>query len=364
MNKLLRNTDSFIRKVRMSNMKYLLVEGESDSKILKQLLKRFRDNNLIKKDKVEVQSAQYIKSNKDTIQGNRHKVEYISKNINKENFAYRFVGFVDREFRDFLIDKTIRDIISSHKVSSRLVWSRGHSIENYFFDQDVLKLYCANASFKLDYYELIEERFQFLYLSILNLSTILSLLAKELNEKYELSFEEIENSISFEFLEIENNQIIIKIDEWLERLKNKIKNKIESTDISSEDFLKETRIIYNDICSIVSLTEDPDTKKFICHGHLGLHCVIEAYKKCLIVVSEEAIKNQIEQINENVTNSKRRKKDKKIQELINFSKDYTKSLIHLGWLDTIQRKSDLTNNSESSNIFPLEILRLLDLINI
>jgi len=62
--------------------------------------------------------------------------------------AERSIGFVERELRYFDLEDCIHDLIGDHKAVNHLVWSRGHSIENYFFEQ-----YFANC------YEIIQSHY-------------------------------------------------------------------------------------------------------------------------------------------------------------------------------------------------------------
>lgn len=125
---LIYNPAGYRNMVRMSSLKYILVEGREDKRILTYLIREILGPN----KEIKVHGAHQIHSM--DIPNNREKVEEISDKIGKHKFADRFVGFVDRELREFELDSEITDILNKHNIINRLVWSRGHSIENYFFD--------------------------------------------------------------------------------------------------------------------------------------------------------------------------------------------------------------------------------------
>jgi hypothetical protein len=117
----------------MSHDKHLLVEGIDDKIAFKLLFEELSGKHDIKIDTAE----RLI--NFERPLGNREKVEEICRTVTGRSFADKLVGFVDREFREFEWDNDIRDNLGQHKVDGRLVWSRGHSIENYFFDFIILR---------------------------------------------------------------------------------------------------------------------------------------------------------------------------------------------------------------------------------
>lgn len=94
--------------------------------------------------KILVDSAEHlIKGNQSSdFSNNRQKVEAIAHSICQKNYASGFVGFVDRELYKFQWDcesnLELQDVLNSHEVVQRLVFSRGHSIENYVFDLSIL----------------------------------------------------------------------------------------------------------------------------------------------------------------------------------------------------------------------------------
>jgi hypothetical protein len=75
----------------------------------------------------------------DSAYTNLAKVEYICKSVQNRPYAHKIVGIVDRMLRDFRRASSVEDTLRQHKVMGRLIWTRGHSIENYFFQVAVLR---------------------------------------------------------------------------------------------------------------------------------------------------------------------------------------------------------------------------------
>lgn len=128
--------------VKMSSGKHLLVEGKDDKRCFEHLFDVFGisvtlarlNNSLI------IDTAENLISFPDGEPiGNRDKVERIAAMINDQAYKNKFIGFVDREFRGYdFSDQNISDRIQTHFVDGRLIWSRGHSIENYCFNIDAI----------------------------------------------------------------------------------------------------------------------------------------------------------------------------------------------------------------------------------
>lgn len=130
-------------KLLMSNCKHVLVEGSSD----KTLFILMRDelqisHNLVNlTDQIYIDTAENLKQDDDGAIANSDKVRALCKSLeNKEKFRGKFVGFIDRELYEFEWEETesIEDRVEKHIQHHYLVWSRGHSIENYLFDFQVL----------------------------------------------------------------------------------------------------------------------------------------------------------------------------------------------------------------------------------
>ena len=128
--------------LRMTRRTHLLVEGKMDKRFFSTLIDEWRQEDLVGVSTsgfdVDIDTAETLIEFLPPL-GNREKVEIICQEVAKTDFAVRLVGFVDREYREFCANPgELEDTIRGHHIEGRLIWSRGHSFENYFFDTDVL----------------------------------------------------------------------------------------------------------------------------------------------------------------------------------------------------------------------------------
>ncbi len=133
---LLLSYKEFVAAIQMSKLPHILLEGTHDKAFFLRMCEAAPDAP--SQNHVSITTAEQIASDVSVI-GNRDKVEEICKLIEGRHFQYRFLGFVDREFRNFRLRKSIHDELRKHCCQGRLVWSRGHSVENYMFDFEVIK---------------------------------------------------------------------------------------------------------------------------------------------------------------------------------------------------------------------------------
>lgn len=119
----------------LSANRIILVEGKDDHNVLIRLVRKLEECGRLPHP-IIVDTAEDIAS-PDRPMGNREKVEAVCAGLD-EGDACRFVGFVDREYHGFSLTDPICDEINGHFRQGRLLWSRGHSIENYLLDSHVL----------------------------------------------------------------------------------------------------------------------------------------------------------------------------------------------------------------------------------
>jgi len=125
--------ESYLAAIAISTKKRVLVEGRYDRQHLNNLL-----SVIAPKNKIHIDAAQYIKSNDQKIsKNNRLKVEFIHEGAMARGITS--VSFLcDREFRAFSINESINDELNGHYIQDRLHWTYGHSMENYFFNKEIL----------------------------------------------------------------------------------------------------------------------------------------------------------------------------------------------------------------------------------
>jgi hypothetical protein len=121
----------------MRTKRTLLVEGIKDKQIIERLLIETKGDDPNDCDLV-IDTAEQFRDCPG-IMSNREKVEYIHGIVSNHS---KLGGWVDREFRLFAVEQTVKDQLSDHNVvHASLFWTRGHSIENYFFDIRIVLRY-------------------------------------------------------------------------------------------------------------------------------------------------------------------------------------------------------------------------------
>jgi hypothetical protein len=119
--------------VQFSKSRRVLVEGEDDRRFWASL---FYVLSICRTD-VDIDDASILKADGEVL-GNRGKVEEVCRAADAWPHAHKFAGFVDREYREFEEGYVLSDRLCGHRVCGRGVWSRGHSVENYFLDYDTV----------------------------------------------------------------------------------------------------------------------------------------------------------------------------------------------------------------------------------
>lgn len=251
--------------LRMSHHQRLLVEGKDDKQLFKLLLDEFYNCNQDIENKVSIDSAETLIGFEQAI-GNREKVETICKSVKNTSYSSKLVGFVDREFREFEVGINIQDNLTTHKVEDRLVWSRGHSVENYFFDFSILRDPLRDLSAT----ECFDEALTLLARvieSAIRLACAASLTGKEFG-KLKL----IKNSVSWKLLEVTQAGITLLLDSWEQYL-------VEDQHLPLKDAQK---LIHRyQYWSKKIETVDFRLIRWMCHGHIGIAFIWAAYSRCV-----------------------------------------------------------------------------------
>ncbi len=196
-------------------------------------------------------------------------METISESVNGKKYARRFVGFVDREFRGFHIDDVIKDDIDKHNTIDRLIWSRGHSIENYYFDLSTLRRPLRNFSttpFFDDALDLFEQCLE----QTIEIACAVGLAASECG-----MLQSVKSSIDWKVLEFNNSELIVNTGIWLSVLVSKKKVRTEDAHLLVETF--------QSWFTKVSVT-DFKIVRWLCHGHIGVTVIWAAYARCVFEV--------------------------------------------------------------------------------
>lgn len=239
-----KDIQSYKLAVKLRTPKTILVEGTSDKTVISRFLlgRAYTDGNL---EPYLIDDASMI-SNEGNLSGigNRDKVLLIAKEMSSDN--HKINCLVDREW-DGVDFKNLSNSILDQK-SDHALFTKGHSIENYWFDSSALTNFLLQShptELSYSYLEQLENRF----INILRFAASYSIAAKE------------------------SSTI------------NKLSDILESTDIewngneyTAKDNLNKKLMARNSQVDIASLTNKQseaskdiplETLKWICHGHLG-----------------------------------------------------------------------------------------------
>jgi len=281
------NIREYVTYSKFTNKKHLVVEGKTDKSFFKILLDEFSQTKhkelLIKIDMIDIDDVDTFISNNSRYReytaganGNREKIQYIYNQVQSSQKSTDFVFFVDREFDEFVIslEKKIEDRLNKHKVNNTLIWSRGHSIENYLFDFAVLR-----RSFKaLTHTELFNEIidiFKNNFYSIICSASAVSLALKESKKLTRLR-----DTINWELIDVNVNtsNISLRTKDWEKRI---------SSQVSPEE-AEEIIGRYQEWCNKIKTDEvNLDVLRWLCDGKVGLRIIVGAYRSCICVINEE-----------------------------------------------------------------------------
>ncbi|AVH61967.1 DUF4435 domain-containing protein [Nostoc sp. 'Peltigera membranacea cyanobiont' N6] len=302
-------------KLEFSHTIHLLVEGKTDKILFQRLLEEIFDktNQRLSRDDIFIDSAELLTgfTKVNTRLGNGEKVELFYQQLENESCISKFVGFADREFKDFDISEIIQDKLPEHKVQGRLVWSRGHSIENYFFDVSILR-YTLRILSITEWLDDALKTFENLISSTVRLACAVSLASKDL--KY---IKAVQNSINWQIVEIDDFNVNLRIDDWKQCL-------IKSQKLNNErvEEIVERYIYWYSIIK----TTDFSVIRWVCHGHIGINTIWAVYIRCVYEVCRKKFQvdlanasldsADIEEIRKEAARKEANKLHEKIQEEI------------------------------------------------
>ena len=252
-------------RLRITNHQVLLVEGSSDKQVFQCLIDEARACGKTCATHIDIDTAESLASPAGKSLGNREKVEQICHELEREDISEKIVGFVDREFRDFDLSPRIRDRVNGHHVSGRLVWSRGHSVENYFFTFQTIRQ-ALRAVAVTDGFDIALSRFEMLFDSGLIAACALSLAALDTGK---LSV--AESAIKPDLLEIRDDYATVSVQHLEDALSRRGVDAISATKI------RERYRYWSDTLAATS----PQVLRWLCHGHIGLKVLWSIFALCV-----------------------------------------------------------------------------------
>ena len=266
--------NEFVNEVMMSNHSYILVEGSDDKSYFDILLDtvkgspKYQDGSL---SNVAIDAAERVKSDGPT-EGNRQKVEKVSQLVAGTLFRQRFVGFVDREFRKFRLGGMIADCLRAQQTLDRLVWSRGHSIENYLFDFQVFRVPLRDSSVNGEIAETALESLEQKFQEILGVACALALAGKEMD-----MLDDVRGTVHFNPILPPNSLVVWDVDVWKEGIVQHSRLSAQQSDALAARFEHWLDIVK---------ASNPSDVKWACDGHTGIRLVWEAYAQYVFCASQ------------------------------------------------------------------------------
>ena len=259
--------------IQNSGRRHLLVEGRDDMRSFESLIEEIYGIEWKDILNLDIDTAENLLSDTNS-RGNRLLVERVCEQVNNQDYANRIIGFVDREFREFNYENDLSDNINRHNIIGRLIWSRGHSIENYFFDYSIVRGPLVDLSLgEFNYIESTDLLRQYFESSV-RLGCAISLLGKALN-----NFEILRRSMNWQLLAITDHGIQIDFNSWCRIISSRLR-------ISEEEITK----IWYRVLPLVGKA-DYSVIRWMCHGHIGFKVIQLTYERCIAEVSN-IIQNQ------------------------------------------------------------------------
>lgn len=249
--------------LQMSPKKRVLVEGRDDFYLLLALF-----DELLGSDWQDTYNIEIEKSDILTGAPEKKKVVELTVNlVSKTNLRDKIVGFVDREFNEFTWENGIlTDLIKKHFIDDRILWTRGHSAENYFLDESILRIPFRDVSGEI--FQKSYAKFKKNFYSYLRVACKLSLTAKNLEY-----LTRIRPSIKWEVIKEDGD---LDLEQW--------KIQLSSVGFKPQDIDKiiTTYLMIEDVIN----SADIETVRWFCDGHLSFFLLWCAFARCAYDATE------------------------------------------------------------------------------
>lgn len=244
----------------MDRQKRLLVEGKTDYFFFQALFDEFLGAEWQDTCNFVIDKAENLISLPNNPQGNREKVEHAISVLLNTPLQSKLVGFVDREFREFTWTTDLVDQIGKHMVQGQLVWSRGHSVENYFLDAEILHKPFRDVSDEIfsKAYHIFRQNVE----NYMRTATTITLTALELHYLNKIVYSLDWNTIGL------NGEV--NLDVWETRL----------SELSyASDKINQIIACYKKWADFLRSAND-EIIKWFCHGHIGFYIIWRAFARC------------------------------------------------------------------------------------
>ncbi|NEQ36247.1 MAG: DUF4435 domain-containing protein [Okeania sp. SIO3I5] len=282
-----------------SSQKHILVEGKNDKYFLERMLS-YLANEIDKPELTEqvvVDSAASLIESESGTGSNKEKVEEIANSVVDKPYSQRFIAFIDRELYlfdwDYEQTQILQDNFPRHNIEKRIIRTRGHSLENYLFEVDIVSNF-FNLNTTIPNPQIATNLFKQIFKSVIYSACTIGLAATKSS-----LLQKIESGILWRnFIELTSGEINFLLEDWLDFL-------IDKRSVSNSK-ISEIKHNYKTYIQLINQTSF-EIVRWLSHGHIGYDFLKEAYIKCVMQISKEA-----------ESNVNWAKKDKMLQQLINY----------------------------------------------
>lgn len=263
--------DAYAVRLNMTTNRVLLVEGSSEKRMFGRMFQALSPYSQDRPSAAVIDTAAIIQSPCNSPIGNREKVERVCEAAagNTASMRGKFVGFVDREFRLFDCDgNTIVDRLNEHRVDRLLVWSRGHSIENYFFDFCIWRrVVYSLVPNDLDDLDAALAVFRDVFCSVLALACTISLAARDAGV-----LGAVAGHVQWSVLRLLDKVMTVDIPAWRNHLEENAKLRKCSVQALIERYTYWEPVVKS---------SDHEAVRWMCHGHISESVIWAAFARCV-----------------------------------------------------------------------------------
>lgn len=266
---LLLSYKEFVASIQMSRLPHILLEGKHDKAFFTRMCEAAP--NAVPQNHVTITTAEQIKSDVSVV-SNRDKVEIVCELVEQSSFRYRFLGFVDREFREFRLRESICDELRTHRCQGRLVWSRGHSIENYMFDFEVIKQPLLDSStndeIAMTALKMLHDQFS----EVIRIACALGIVALEQDQ-----LAVVRRTVDWKTIQLLDGRFRWDTNRWAKEVIERSK----LTDRTHGSLVDGFHRWYE-----IAKVSEPDDVRWACDGHIGLDLIWAAYARAINDIAE------------------------------------------------------------------------------
>jgi hypothetical protein len=265
----------------MSKLPVLLVEGDSDSIFFQIARDELLSSGLLGIDavtdlrRIQIETAALISSPSGDELGNREKVEYVCALAALAIDHRKLTGFVDREFRSFIrVAPALEDLNKRQAKVGHVWWSRGHSIENEFFDFAIMRVALRDLGVSVDYdVAAVLEIFAAHFDTALRIACALSLCGDSAGL---LTW--LHRTFSPEYIGFSDSELVYDLVGWAKQLERK--HNLDGARASAlvSDFKSRFELVQ---------ASDIEVVRWLCHGHIGEAFLWATFRAAILELCEQ-----------------------------------------------------------------------------